>query len=144
MYSTGRVSLEAQQGKKEGGEKTDQWEGLHSPHKTGTGSAMQLLSPTPARSKCVGAGGIKKGLSFPVPTSFLSRGYKKCLFAGLSFGNGEKHYPLCNTRDRSLDLLHSLAYTKLSAEKNPGHNILGDVLFPVKWQKEVFGYNFEL
>lgn len=31
----------------------------------------------------------------------------------------------------------------LSAEKNPGHNTLGDVLFPVKCQKEVFGCNFE-
>lgn len=31
----------------------------------------------------------------------------------------------------------------LSAEENPGHDILGDVLFPVKWQKEVFSYNLE-
>jgi len=31
----------------------------------------------------------------------------------------------------------------LSAEENPGHNILGHLLFPVKWQKEVFSYHLE-
>lgn len=82
MYSTGSVSLEIQQGMEEGGGQRDQSGGLHSPTQERTGSAMQLLSPTPARPKRVGADGIKRGCHFPfLPASLLGATNDACLLA---------------------------------------------------------------
>lgn len=71
MYSTGRASLQTQQGEEERGEKTSVKKPvLPAPdrHRLSRAAAVTL-----AKTKCFGAGGIKKGPSFPIPTSILSR-----------------------------------------------------------------------
>lgn len=103
MYSTGRVSLETQQSKEEG-ERKQISESRPPPHRAQAQpcSCMHALTPSLLPAKPKGVGGIKKGLSFPIPIGFLSMGYKKCLFAGLPFGKGKKHCPFCDTRELDL------------------------------------------
>lgn len=104
MYSTGRVSLETQQSKEEGERKQiSESRPPHTGHRLSPAAAcMHSLTPSLLPAKPKGVGGIKKGLSFPIPISFLSTGYKKCLFAGLPFGKGKKHCPFCDTRELDL------------------------------------------
>jgi len=95
MYSTGRVSLETQQGKEEGENSSEK---ACTPHTRQAQAQPCSLSLTPTRPKC--GGGIKKGPFFPIPTSFLSRDYRKCLFASVSFGKGKK--PLFVTPEKEI------------------------------------------
>lgn len=75
----------------------------HTGHRLSPAAARtHSLTPSLLPAKPKGVGGIKKGLSFPIPISFLSTGYKKCLFAGLPFGKGKKHCPFCDTRELDL------------------------------------------
>lgn len=75
----------------------------HTGHRLSPAAArMHSLTPSLLPAKPKGVGGIKKGLFFPIPISFLSMGYKKCLFAGLPFGKGKKHCPFCDTRELDL------------------------------------------